>query len=384
DPWHTLLTNTAHLHTHTTHPITWTRLLPPPHTHTTPPTYPFHHQPYWATVAPAAHPRRLGLQANSHPLLTATITTATSGEHLFTGHLSRRAHPWLADHTIAGTGLLPATALVEVALHAGAVAGYPLLEELTLEAPVPLADGGADLQVTVTGSDQPGRRTVAVHTRPADDPDAPWTTHATGLLTADEGDESTPPPLPAWPPAGAEPIDLDGAYRRLAEAGYRFGPAFQGMRAAWRSGDDRYGEIALPEQVDVAGYPVHPALLDAALHPELLAVLDSDGDTVRQAFAWEQVRLHATGATALRVRLTRQAPERLALAAYDPAGELVLSAAGVLSRATSAARIAAGAARPDRLFQVDWAPVPPAPAEPTSSWVLIGGDTAGTAAGLPD
>ncbi|MFG2052917.1 SDR family NAD(P)-dependent oxidoreductase [Micromonospora sp. NPDC048930] len=384
DPWHTLLTNTAHLHTHTTHPITWTHLIPrTDRAHPTPPTYPFQHQRYWSTVAPAAHPRRLGLQATSHPLLTATITTATSGEHLFTGHLSRRAHPWLADHTIAGTGLLPATALVEFALHAGTVAGYPLLEELTLEAPVPVTDDGADLQVTVTGSDQPGRRTLAVHTRPADDPDAPWTTHATGLLAGDEGDEPASPPLPAWPPAGAEPVDLDGAYRRLAEAGYRFGPAFQGMRAAWRSGDDRYAEIALPEHVDVTGYAVHPALLDAALHPELLAVLDGDGDTVRQAFAWEQVGLHATGATALRVRLTRQSPERLALAAYDPAGELVLSAAGVLSRATSAARVAAGAARPDRLFQVEWTAVTPSPAEATSSWLLVGGDTGPVAAGLP-
>ncbi|MFD2768602.1 type I polyketide synthase, partial [Micromonospora eburnea] len=383
DPWHTLLTNTAHLHTHTNHPITWTRLIP--HTEQAPvipPTYPFHHQRYWSTVAPAAHPRRLGLQATSHPLLAATITTATSGEHLFTGHLSSRAHPWLADHTIAGAGLLPATALVEFALHAGAVAGYPLLEELTLEAPVPLSDVATDVQVTVTGSDQPGRRTFAVHTRPADEPEASWTTHATGLLTGDDG-EPTPPPLAAWPPAGAEPVDLDGAYPRLAEAGYRFGPAFQGLRRAWRSGDDLYAEVALPEQMDVTGYAVHPALLDAALHPAVLAVLDEDADTVRQAFAWEQVRLYATGATALRVRLARQSPERLTLAAHDLAGELVLSAAGVLSRATSADRIAAGAARPDRLFGMEWVPVPPAPAESTSSWVLVGGDTARVSDGLP-
>ncbi|MFJ8577814.1 SDR family NAD(P)-dependent oxidoreductase [Micromonospora sp. NPDC093277] len=382
DPWHTLLTNTAQLHTHTTHSIAWTRLVP--HTDRAaviPPTYPFHHQRYWSTVAPAAHPRRLGLQATSHPLLTATITTATSGEHLFTGHLSSRAHPWLADHTIAGAGLLPATALVEFALHAGAVAGYPLLEELTLEAPVPLTDA-ADVQVTVAGSDQPGRRTVAVHTRPADEPDAPWTTHAAGLLTGDDG-ESAPPALAAWPPADAEPIDLDGAYPRLAEAGYRFGPAFQGLRRAWRSGDDLYAEVALPEQVDVTGYAVHPALLDAALHPAVLAVLDEDADTVRQAFAWEQVRLYATGATALRVRLTRQSPERLALAVHDLAGEPVLSAAGVLSRAASAERIAAGAARPDRLFGLEWVPVPPTAAESTDSWVLVGGNTARVSGGLP-
>ncbi|WP_375372097.1 type I polyketide synthase, partial [Micromonospora sp. PPF5-6] len=380
DPWHTLLTNTALLHTRTTQPITWTHLLPQARTDVTPPTYPFQHQRFWSTVAPAAHPGRLGLRATSHPLLPATLTTATGGEHLFTGHLSRRSHPWLADHTIAGVGLLPATALVEAALHAGAVAGYPLLEELTLEAPVPVADGGADLQVTVTGSDQPGRRTLAVHTRPADDPDAPWTTHATGLLAGE--DEPAPEPLGAWPPTGAEPVDLAGAYPRLAEAGYRFGPAFQGLRAAWRSGDDLHAEIALPEQVDGTGYAVHPALLDAALHPALLAVLDDDADTVRQAFAWEQVRLHATGATVLRVRLTRRSPERLALTAYDPAGEPVLSAAGVLSRPTSGARLAAGAARPDRLFQLDWTPVAPAQAESTASWVLLGDDAA--AVGLPD
>ena len=58
------------------------------------------------------------------------------------------------------------------------------------------------------------------------------------------------------------------AYERLAERGYQYGPAFQGLQAMWRRGDEIFAEVAVPEDAgaQVGGFGIHPALLDAALH----------------------------------------------------------------------------------------------------------------------
>jgi acyl transferase domain-containing protein len=80
--------------------------------------------------------------------------------------------------------------------------------------------------------------------------------------------------LVAWPPERAEAVDSAGMYDRLAAVGYGYGPAFWGLRAAWRRGDELFAEVALPHADDRArdGFDLHPALLDAALH---IAALDA-------------------------------------------------------------------------------------------------------------
>ncbi|MDI5943990.1 polyketide synthase dehydratase domain-containing protein, partial [Micromonospora sp. DH15] len=112
--------------------------------------------------------------------------------------------------------------------------------------------------------------------------------------------------LGAWPPAAVE-ADLAGWYDALAGHGMTYGPVFQGLRRAWTAGDDTvYAEVTLPAATadGSAGFGVHPALLDAALHPT--ALLPGDGTTGPKApFAFAGVQVHAVGADTLRVRLTR-------------------------------------------------------------------------------
>ncbi len=92
----------------------------------------------------------------------------------------------------------------------------------------------------------------------------PWTEHATGVLAP--GERTADFDTTVWPPTDAEPLDLTGLYERMAEGGYRYGPLFQGLRAAWRRGDEVFAEVALPEgaEREAAGYGLHPALLDAS------------------------------------------------------------------------------------------------------------------------
>ena len=70
--------------------------------------------------------------------------------------------------------------------------------------------------------------------------------------------------------------DISTLYEGLAVGGLIYGPAFQGVTAAWTHPDGTvYADVALPEGTDVAGYLIHPALLDTALHFQDAAGLGS-------------------------------------------------------------------------------------------------------------
>ncbi|MFJ7249949.1 type I polyketide synthase [Kitasatospora sp. NPDC098652] len=346
------------------------------------PTYPFQRQRYWPRPGgTGGDVTTAGLAAPEHPLLGAAVELAQGGGLVATARWSLHTHPWLADHAVAGTVVVPGAALVEAVVRAGDELGCGRVEELTLHAPVLLPERGAlQVQIEVGAPDDTGRRPVALHTRPAD-AQAPegWTRHADGAV-APAGAEPAPAAA-AWPPAGAEPIDVDGFYPGLREQGYGYGPVFQGVRAAWRLGDAVHAEVELPEpaRADAARYGLHPALLDAALHPAGLGPLAGRPGL---PFAWSGVTLHATGATALRVTLTPAGPDTVCVAMADPTGRPVAAVEALAVRP-----LAEGALDPDArvareaLFHLDWPALHlPEPGPTAARWTVLGDPPAHAAA----
>ncbi|MEV8231348.1 beta-ketoacyl synthase N-terminal-like domain-containing protein, partial [Streptomyces sp. NPDC079167] len=322
------------------------------------PTYAFQHEHFWlaSSFSGAADARALGQHAGEHPLLGAKVVVAQADEYLFTGRLSVESHPWLGDHMVMGSVLLPGTAFVDLALHVGEEVGCDLLSDLTLESPLVLPDHGAvAVQLTLGAAEDDGSRAIAVHGRLAEDADAQWTRHAAGTLSA--GGVTAGEPLEEWPPRDAVVLDAAGLYENLTDIGFGYGPTFQGLRAAWRRGDEVFAEVALPEGTDAAGFGVHPALLDSALHTMGLvagAGEDSAGEA-RLPFAWSGVSVSAVGATVLRVRITTTG-SGLSLTLADSAGAPVAAVESLALRAISPDQLsaAADAATRDALFQVDW------------------------------
>ncbi|WP_019730303.1 acyltransferase domain-containing protein, partial [Mycobacterium avium] len=342
------------------------------------PTYAFDRRRFWLSgEGAAADASGLGLGTSEHPLLSAVVELPASGGVVLTGRLSPSLQGWLTDHAVSGTVVFPGAGFVELAIRAGDEVGCSTVEELTLQAPLmlPAKDSGIGsvaVQVVVGEADESGRRDVSIFSRP--DSDSPWVCHAQGTLST--GSIEPGADLSAWPPAGATKVDIADGYQRLAARGYGYGPAFQGLTAAWVRGDEVFAEVRLPDAAGgVTGFGVHPALLDAAMHALIVGhQIAGDRDEVVLPFAWQGVSLHAAGASAVRARLApAQAPgtaasRAVSLELADGLGLPVLSVRAMVARSVSERqlRAAVSAAGPDRLFEVAWAPVtvPAAHGEP--------------------
>ncbi|MEO5877266.1 MAG: type I polyketide synthase, partial [Streptosporangiaceae bacterium] len=346
------------------------------------PTYQFQRRRFWRPTPDATGDiRSAGLGPTGHPLLGAVVEPADGGGLFLTGRLSLREHPWLADHAIQDGVLLPGTAFLELALLAGEQAGCELVEELTLETPLLLpATGAVEVQLAVSAADASGRRPVAVHSRPAGDPAGPggWLRHASGIL-ASPTPAAVPSPLTDWPPPGAVPVDVAGLYESLAEQGYDYGPSFRTLRAAWRCGAELFAEIALPadRRAEAQDYALHPALADGALHPvEVLFGGNGEPGTVRLPFSFKGVRLFATGAAAVRVRMAAASADAVTLTISDETGAPVAAIEALELRTVSADRWRAA---DEPLYRLDWQPypVPTGLAAPAGEWVVLGPDDLG-------
>ncbi|WP_245718195.1 type I polyketide synthase, partial [Nocardia miyunensis] len=383
--------------------VDWTALFPARPRHRIPlPTYAFQRRRFWLPdVAENADVRLTGLDRTEHPLVGAAVWLPDADGVVLAGRLSLSSHPWLADHVIGGSVVVPGTAFVELALHAGAVVGSPRPAELIVTAPLIVpATGAVELRVMVSGPDAGGSRQLSVHSRPQHDVEAeraPWVRHATGTLVAQA--PSSPAQQPdTRPPAAAQPVSIHDAYTELAGRGYDYGPAFRGLTALWRHNGEIFAELTLPEQAQspdgrTTGYPsagrfgVHPALLDAVLHALLAGGLvdASTPDTILVPYSWENIDLRAVGATSLRARLAAAdaggGDRRITVSLTDSHGAPVVGIGAVTMRPIPVGALGDAAADRSGLYRINWEPAPQDAADPSASTLaaLSGANVAGVA-----
>ncbi|MFJ7153276.1 SDR family NAD(P)-dependent oxidoreductase [Streptomyces sp. NPDC100445] len=268
------------------------------------PTYAFQHQRYWlAAAAPASD------VSMRHPVLNTVLTVPDTGGVLCTGRLSRTAQPWLSEE-LSGGDVVPGAAMVELAIRAGDEVGTGTVRELTVGTPLVLpATGALRVQVSVGDADDEGNRTVGVYTRPEHGHDS-WTRHATGTLA----------------PTGvaAEPIS-----------------------EALAAGE--YIDVVLDDKLsgDASHFGLHPVLLEAAARVTGLSGVSTE---------WRGTTLHASGASAVRVRLTPTDSDGVRLDIRDADGAPVASVESVLLRDISRDQLKAPDAG-ESLFRVEWVPV---------------------------
>ncbi|MEU7614482.1 SDR family NAD(P)-dependent oxidoreductase, partial [Micromonospora sp. NPDC049204] len=207
-----------------------------------------------------------------------------------------------------------------------------------------------------------------------------------GTLTTTNAGSSEPsnwPDLATWPPTNATPIDVVNHYPNMAQAGYGYGPMFQGLRAAWRRGDEVFAEVALPDEASEHGrYGIHPALLDAATHPLGLPELFG-ADQPRLPFAWTGISLLAAGATTVRLRLTPSGADAVAVTIADGAGRPVMEAESLVVRPVSTEHLERMRSREQlALLRLEWNPVLAIKDSAPSRWFVLGTESTPVAAVL--
>ncbi|MGH3867804.1 MAG: type I polyketide synthase [Pseudonocardiaceae bacterium] len=242
------------------------------------PHYPWQHTPHWlssASIAPSATPaavaspwgERIGPPA-THPLL-GTEVSAQDRTRAWEGPLELTRNPYLRDHRIQDTVILPGTAHVELLAAAArtvlgdiplALSGVRFHQALFVDEAPPL------LRVTARPTTD-GRLHCQVHSRRSSA--ELWVVHSEAIVRAidcpenrrGESFESVRARCPQYQ-TGAE------FYPWHAERGNQWQGSFQGIAELWRTDGEVLARLQCPRAVrdDLAAHHFHPALLDACGH----------------------------------------------------------------------------------------------------------------------
>ncbi|MEU1245119.1 type I polyketide synthase, partial [Micromonospora parva] len=336
------------------------------------PTYGFVGERFWLVGGSGGQDvSGLGLGVAGHPLLGASVGVVDGDGLLVAGRLSvGGVQAWLADHVVLGEVVVPGALWVELLLWAGREVGGSLVD-VVLEAPCVLpAVGGVQVRLTVGELDDRGNREAQVFGR-AEDTDEPWTrfVRATvGSVAVGAGG------VGEWPPSGAGAVLVDGFYEGLAAEGLEYGAAFRGVSSVWRRGGEVFAEVVVPDSVEVGGFGVHPALLDACLQVMGFSSAGDGAGGVRLPFAWSGVVWSGVAAgSRVRVRVVPLGSDAVSLVVADGSGVSVLSVESVSVRAVSAEGLRAGRLR-DSLFVPSWVPLAHSAVVATQGqgWAVLG------------
>ncbi|MGW1753614.1 SDR family NAD(P)-dependent oxidoreductase [Streptomyces mirabilis] len=368
----------AELHVHGRR-IDWRRLVPDTDTDTAPadlPTYAWDPRRHW--IEPESTTGAPGLfDRAAHPLLGIQLQSPDETRWTFRGEWSQETADWLPEHTVFGRTVVSGTTLMELCRAALAVA-HPDdpadLTDLLLLSPLTLPDSGT-VEVSVEVVTAGPVPEITVHSRPRVQEATGWTLHATASASAPAAPTGERPPV--WPEA-AEPAWTPETYERLSELGLGYGPAFQGVRSAVTTGGgELLARLSLPPTARDAAdpYPLHPALLDAALH--VAAGLDASDGRVLLPVAVGRCVLPPGGARDLTAAVRRTGGSgtdlTLDVTLWDtdgfPAGRLE----GVRLRAADPADLKGASENARHLYEVVWTAVPEQPAEaPGTEWAVLG------------
>ncbi|WP_454917638.1 SDR family NAD(P)-dependent oxidoreductase [Xanthobacter sediminis] len=272
-----------------------------------------------------------------HPLLGARLRQDSQEWH---GLIDPQIVPYLSDHKVNGTVVVPAAALAEMALAAGReIHGeVPLaLEEFDiLHALTPGEEGGRESLVRVAADGL-----VEILSRPRLTTD--WTLHARGHLAPSASSPAGRPQAEDDAGAPAQPVSAEDLYATADRMGLQYGPQFRLVTEATKRGRSISLELK-PEAADQGAFGgrhvLHPTVLDACLHGLLLAVDPAAIDDGRVYLPARFGALHVFGAAPVaRAELTvvRSSARSLLLdiRLVDAGGALVARLDGARLRAAT-------------------------------------------------
>ncbi|WP_420138945.1 SDR family NAD(P)-dependent oxidoreductase [Sphingomonas sp.] len=285
------------------------------------PRYPFQRERFWVARTEEATDRvTLPFE---HPLLGVRVDEEAVE---WIRHLSLETLPWLADHAVGGAAVVPAAALIEIALAAARArhSGAASLDLLDVEIGRALVlEPHVMREVRLRVGSSAGDFTIASRPRLSEEP---WTDHMNGRIAAADQDES-PPQQPDGSPIAQ--VVAPALYALAAKMGLDYGPNFQVVSRIDVFEQDRaIGRLDLASDIG-PGFLLPPNSVDGALQSLLALAADRLGSE-NGVLPWRfgRVRLrNVDGArpVAALLKVTRVGPRsvRADIVLLDTAGRAV-------------------------------------------------------------
>lgn len=350
--------------------VAWERLYPAGGRSLKLPSYPWQRERFWYEPPTA---RLSQARPDRHPLLQNYVAAAT-GLHVWESEISLEEFPYLADHRVQGTVVLPAAAFVEMALAAADELfgpGAHLLENFKFTEALVLADEQAAPVQVVLAPDMPGTFTCQIFSRPAGEAEAAWKQHASTIIRPNTGQ--------AAPQAGPEAVALPGEaapgaahYEAMAGRGLDYGPAFQGVSQLWRQ-----AEAVRAELVPAPGgnYLLHPTRLDAGFQLALATLAGAAPAACLLPVGLERLRFYSRSnaglaGSAYAVRRTGAGGLAGDVILLNEAGEVIAEAEGLHFQPLADT----GPAVPDDWFyEIEWQslPAPAGAGHQPGAWLIL-------------
>jgi acyl transferase domain-containing protein/NAD(P)-dependent dehydrogenase (short-subunit alcohol dehydrogenase family)/acyl carrier protein len=358
--------------------VDWRRMFPDGYLRVDLPHYPWQRERHW--LADPAAAVTLGV-ASREGLLGEPVSSSTQPDTYFWEvEAGAAAFPYLADHKVEGIVVFPAAGFLEIAIEAASWIfgrGRAQISEVTLDNALVLPDNGAcALQIAV----EPGPLGSLIFTISSKDKGegggGKWISHARGAI-AQGLSERVADELPNGLQEDAIPVDADAHYSAMHSRGLEYGIAFRGVRELRKMQGKIVGRVALPKDLQGAGYAIHPALLDACLQVGLgLLPEDAEGGAIVPV-AIERIQLISDidSSSPLTVRgscepeISGEHALRTDLRIEDAAGCVLLRIDGL-----AFARLERNARRADEgLYSVAWKakPLVAARSESPATWSVL-------------
>ncbi|MES3636910.1 SDR family NAD(P)-dependent oxidoreductase [Mycobacterium intracellulare] len=225
------------------------------------PTYPFQRRRFWPKTSGIALDGGAGPSSG----ILGNAKDLASGDSVYTSRLSVKSQPWLSDHVIYGTVVVPGATYAAMAL--AAVGAPARVKDVFFYEPIILPEKSSrEVQLTLHPLQDGGGFTFQVHSRPYGERGAEWSLNAEGTVSAGADDE---------PAAEGDPIDEtverlnrmrpQELFETFADLELAWGPTWSGsLKSLWLGEGEAIGDILVGEELaeQLGSEPMHPVLMD--------------------------------------------------------------------------------------------------------------------------
>ena len=224
------------------------------------PTYPFQRRRFWPKTS------NIAIDGPAVSGILGSAKDLASGDSVYTSRLSVKSQPWLSDHVIYGTVVVPGATYAAMAL--AAVGAPARAKDVFFYEPIILPEKSSrEVQLMLHPFEDGSGSTFKVHSRPYGVRDAEWSLNAEGTVVTGVADE----------PASENADPVDTAIERLsrmrprelfetfADLELAWGPTWSGsLKSLWLGEGEAIGDIAVGEELaeQLGTEPMHPVLMD--------------------------------------------------------------------------------------------------------------------------